>query len=377
VSALLDVYPRLDFELVRAEGCVLHGADGRRLLDLYGGHAVTPLGHNHPALRQALARQFAELDFYSNSVVMPVQEAAARAVLGDSEHLGAVQFVNSGTEANEAALHLARRWTGRETVVSFDNSFHGRSLASLAATGLPGYQERLSLPLEGFHRTLPFGGEGLSVIDESVAAVICESVPSIAGVRMAPEGWYPALAERCRQVGALLIFDEVQGGVGRLGTWFGHPQFGVQPDFVTLAKSLGGGFPVGALVVAKHLLDRVQYGEVGTTFGGGPLACAMVEATATTIRGGGYLARVGVIFDRVAAGLRAHGATVRGRGCLIGIETELPAKALRSALLARGMMTGSSGDPTSLRLMPPYVLTDAEIDAFVDAFGDAVAELRA
>jgi len=373
--SLLNVYPRLDFELVRAEGCTLFGADGRTLLDLYGGHAVTPLGHGHPALLEALTRQYETLDFYSNSVRMPVQESAADALLAGSEHLGAVQFVNSGTEANEAALHLARRWTGRDVVVSFSNSFHGRSLASLAATGLSGYQQRLSLPLQRFHRTIPFGERDFDAIDGEVAAVICESVPSIAGIRMPPDGYYEALEARCREVGALLIFDEVQGGVGRLGSWWAHERFGVTPDFVTLAKSLGGGFPVGALVVAKNLLGRVEYGEIGTTFGGGPLACAMVEATARTVRDGGYLDRVDGIFARMAAGLRALGATVRGAGCLIGVETAVPAKELRSALLARGMMTGSSGHPNSLRLMPPYILTDDEIDAFVAAFAAAMGGL--
>jgi len=185
VSELLPVYPRLDLELVGAEGCELHTADGRTLLDLYGGHAVCPLGHAHPELLRTLRESYERLDFYSNSLRMPVQQQAASAVLGASGHLSHVHFVNSGTEANEAALHLARRLSGRSTVVSFDCSFHGRTLASLAATGMAQYRARLSVPQDpALNRYLSFGDptDLERQIDGSVAAVVCESVPSLAGL---------------------------------------------------------------------------------------------------------------------------------------------------------------------------------------------------
>lgn len=372
--SLLPVYPRLPITLVRASGSQLWTDDGRCILDLYGGHAVTPLGHGHPDLRAALTEAYGRLDFYSNSLILPEQERAADAVLGASAHLSWVHFVNSGTEANEAALHLARAITGREVVVSFDCSFHGRTLASLGVTGLGGYRKRLTLPMDEWHRALPFGDstELGAAITEDTAAVICESVPSIAGVRMPPPGFYEALEARCRQVGAMLIFDEVQGGVGRLGTWFAHERFGVQPDLVTLAKSLGGGFPVGAVVGTPAIAEAVEYGEIGTTFGGGPMACAMVETTARVIRRDGLMARTGVIFERIKAGAEALGATVSGAGCLIGLSTKGPASALRMALLERRMLTGSSGDPHTLRLLPPYILSDDEIDEFLAALADAM-----
>jgi acetylornithine/N-succinyldiaminopimelate aminotransferase len=375
---LLPVYPRLPLTLASAKGSRLTLADGRELLDLYGGHAVTPLGHGHPQLARALREGYETLDFYSNSLHMPGQRRAARALLADSSHLTRVHFVNSGTEANEAALHLARRLTGRSKVLVFDCAFHGRTLASLQATGLPGYRARITQPPTADEvQTIRFGEvDDLEQIDDGVAAVLCESVPSLAGVYMPPEGYYPALAARCREVGALLIFDEVQGGVGRLGRWFAHQRFGVEPELVTLAKSLAGGFPAGALLCAESVAEQVGFGELGTTFGGGPLACVMIETVARVIREEGLLERVPAIEGRLRAGLVDAGlaaadgqndATVelRGAGCLLGLQTPLPAKELRDRLLARDILVGSAVQPQTVRLLPPYILTDDEIERFV------------
>ncbi len=375
MSALLPVYPRLPLSLVSASGCWLKTANGRSLLDLYGGHAVSPLGHGHPELHGALLAAHDTLDFYSNSLHMPIQERAASAVLSGSEHLDWAHFVNSGTEANEAALHLARRRTGRATVVTFSCSFHGRTLGSLAATGLPGYQKRLSVDVPSpWHRTIGYGNTAdLELIDEQVAAVLCESIPSIAGVLMPEPGWYTDLAERCAEVGAMLIFDEVQGGVGRTGRWFAHELFGLRPDLVTLAKGLGGGFPVGAVLGTEALASWVEPGELGTTFGGGPMACAMVCAVAEVIKRDGLMERNTVIFDHVRRALSPHtGVTVRGAGTLIGLQTPLPATELRSGLLERGVLVGSSGEANTVRLLPPYVLTDEELDIGLTAILDVL-----
>ncbi len=365
MTALLPVYSRIPLEVVSGQGCWLQTSCGRSLLDLYGGHAVSPLGHGHPELHEALLNAHSTLDFYSNSVLLPAQEQAAHAVLGDSEHLRWVHFVNSGTEANEAALHLARRRTDRSTVVTFGCSFHGRTLGSLSVTGLSGYQQRLSVDApKPWHRRIGFGSDAdLQLIDKTVAAVLCESIPSIAGVLMPPDGWYGRLEARCREVGALLIFDEVQGGVGRTGRWFAHDLFAVKPDLVTLAKGLGGGFPVGAVAGVQDLADWVAPGELGTTFGGGPMACAMVEAVARIVRRDDLPARNREIFACVEAGLEAvPGVVVRGAGALIGIETPLPCAELRSRLLARDVLVGSSGHPNTIRLLPPYVLSDSDLE---------------
>ncbi|MFQ3586964.1 MAG: aminotransferase class III-fold pyridoxal phosphate-dependent enzyme [Fimbriimonadaceae bacterium] len=371
---LLPVYPRSPVTLDRAQGAWLYTADGRRILDMYGGHAVSALGHGHPDLVRAVSDSFAGLDFYSNSVEMPIQKEAARRVLNDSPHLAHVHFVNSGTEANEAAIHVARRLTGRRTVVSFDLSFHGRTLASLSATGLTSYQKRLSLPpAPELHRFVRFGDGGdLDKIDGTVAAVICESVPSLGGIYMPPDGYYPALEARCREVGAYLIFDEVQGGIGRLGRWFAHERFGVRPDMVTLAKSLGGGYPVGAMLATAPIGAAMTAGEVGTTFGGGPTACRMIATVHEVIHRDGLMERTGRIFARISEGLAGiDGVAVRGAGCLIGVQTPRPASEVQRALLERDVMVGTSNQPHTIRLLPPYILADEEVDFFVRAFREA------
>ncbi len=375
-SRLLPVYPRLALDLVRAEGSELVLRDGRRILDLYGGHAVCPLGHAHPELAAALADGYRTLDFYSNSLDMDVQDRAATAVLGDSAHLGWVHFVNSGTEANEAAIHLARALTGRSEVLAFDNGFHGRTLASLQATGLAGYQKRVRLPAGDAVGFVRFGVvEDLARITERTAVVLCESVPSLAGIYLPPDGYYAALEARCRATGALFALDEVQGGIGRLGTWFAHERFGVKPDLVTLAKSLAGGFPAGALVVERSLGARVLSGELGTTFGGGPMACRMIETVATIVRRDHLQERVRAVFDRLTAGLAGvPGVAVRGAGCLIGIQTPLPAAPVRDALLADGILVGTCSQAETIRLLPPYTVPFEGVDRFARSLTRIVHE---
>lgn len=367
MSNLLPVYPRLDLHLVAAQGAWLHTADGRRLLDVYGGHAVCPLGHGHPELTAALTRQHATLDFYSNSLHMDIQERAARAVLGESTHLAYVHFLSSGTEANEAAIHTARKLTGRRTIVTLSNSFHGRTLASLSVTGLAGYRKKIPMEVPSdWLRTIDLGADDLSSIDGDVAAVLIESVPSLGGVHMPPDGWLARVEARCREVGALFVLDEVQGGVGRLGRWYAHEHLGVRPDMVTLAKSLGGGFPVSAMVATRAIGDALSGGDLGTTFGGGPMACAMVETTAAIIRRDGLMDRVLEIERRVRVGLAGlEGVSVRGRGALLAVVTPRKAVEVQAGLLARDVMVGTSGDPMALRLLPPYTLTDHEVDLFV------------
>ncbi len=375
MTALLPVYPRLDLDVVSAQGIELTTADGRTLLDLYGAHAVCPLGHAHPALHDALTRQHATLDFYSNSLRMAVQEEAAEAVLGGSAHLAHVHFVNSGTEANESAIHLARRLTGRTRIVTLAEGFHGRTLGSLSVTGLPGYRARVPVPIpEDWRGTITLGQPDLSSIDESVAAVLIESVVSLGGVYMPPDGWLEAVQARCQEVGALFILDEVQGGVGRLGRWWGHEALGTTtPDMVTLAKSLGGGFPVAALATTADIGAKVTYSELGTTFGGGPMACAMVSTTARVIREEGLMDHVLAIEARVRDGLAGiEGVEVRGKGALLGIQTPRPQGEVRTALLARDILTGASGEPDTLRLLPAYTTPLSAIDRFTAALREVL-----
>jgi acetylornithine/N-succinyldiaminopimelate aminotransferase len=376
MSALLPVYPRLSLELARAEGCWLYTPEGRAILDLYGGHAVCPLGHAHPELTEALTRAHRTLDFYSNSLHLPMQEAAAQAVLGGSAHLSHVHFLSSGTEANEAAIHLARRLTGRETIVTLAESFHGRTLGSLSVTGLPAYRKRVPLKVpEHWSRLIKLDDPAaFEAIDDSVAGVLIESIPSLAGIRVPDRAWLQAVEARCREVGALFLFDEVQGGIGRLGRWYAHEVFGLKPDMVTLAKSLGGGFPVSAMVVTPEVASKVTYSELGTTFGGGPMACAMVEAVRRIVVRDGLMDRVVALFERVQSGLAGlPGVEVRGMGALIGVQTPLPAAELLRRLLEHDILVGTSGEPHTVRLLLPYVVSDEEIDRFLVAMPKVLA----
>jgi acetylornithine/succinyldiaminopimelate/putrescine aminotransferase len=375
MTSLFPVYPRLPITLVRATGSDLFTDTGRRILDLYGGHAVCPLGHGHPELTAALAGAHARLDFFSNSLLMPEQEAAADAVLGGSAHLKHVHFVNSGTEANEAAIHTARRFTGRETIVSLDVGFVGRTFGSLSSTGLAGYRKKLGAqPPAHWHRPIRLNDPAaIEAIDETVAGVLIESVVSLGGVYVPDPAWLAAVAARCAAVGALLIFDEVQGGIGRLGTWFGHEGMGVQPDLVTLAKSLGSGFPVGAMVATARLGAWATDSELGTTFGGGPMAMAMVHTTASIIRRDGLMDRAVAVFARVRDGLAGlPGVEVRGRGCLIGVQTPMAARDLQAALLDRDILVGTSSQPQTLRLLPAYNLPFEHVDACVGAIAEVL-----
>jgi acetylornithine/N-succinyldiaminopimelate aminotransferase len=367
MTSLLPVYPRLDMRIERARGSELFTDDGRVIADLYGGHAVCPLGHGHEALTAALTSAHATLDFFSNSVRLPWQEEAAAAVIGASAHLRHVHFVNSGTEANESAIHIARRMTGRRTIVALENGFHGRTFGSLSVTGIQSYRKRLGAPAgDDAARFIRLNDPAaLEQIDTTTAGVLIESVVSLGGVFLPDAAWIQAVEARCREVGALLLFDEVQGGIGRTGTWFAHEGMGVRPDVVTLAKSLGSGFPVGAAVTTEAIGAWARDGELGTTFGGAPMAAAMVHTTARLIREEGLMARAASLFPRVRdqlAGLT--GVEVRGVGALIGVQTPRPASEVQRALLARDLLVGTSSHPHTLRLLPAYNVPFEFIDRF-------------
>ena len=377
----LPTYRKMPIALTRGEGSYVWDAEGKRYLDYYGGHCVTLLGHCPPAVVEAIQRQAETLLFYSNVVYSEIRARAAAllASLAPPE-LQHVFFCNSGTEANETALKLARKLTGRSAVVATEGGFHGRTLGSLAATWTPSYRQPY---LDALAETVfvPFGeAEAIeNVLRErgDVAAVILEPLQSMAGVTQAPDSYFHALRERCDDAGVLLIFDEVQTGVGRTGTFSISEQLGVTPDLVTLAKSLGSGVPVGAVLASDRVAASVAYGDQGTTFGGGMLAMAAVEATLETLRDERLMERAARVFERISAGIADQVAEIRGRGCLIGVRMEGAVAPILSGLRAHGVLAGSSGDPTVLRLMPPINTSDEEIVAFVEAFESAVTHTAA
>jgi len=378
----LATYKKFPFAPVRGEGCWVETSEGERFLDLYGGHAVCATGHCHPHVVGALKRQAERLLFYSNVVYSDVRaDAAEKLVKCAPEGVTKAFFCNSGTEANENAMRMARMKTGRERVITFTGGFHGRTADSISATFLGKYRE-IGKPNVPGHLCAEFGSiESVAALaDETVAAVMLEPIQSMAGVGVAPPEFYQELRRLCDERGVLLIFDEVQTGVGRTGSWFfagSEAAGGVVPDVITLAKALGSGVPVGACLTTEAVASSIKENDLGTTFGGGMLAMASVVATLEAIEGDGMLANVREVESYLRESLAGvEGvAGVRGRGMLLGIEfTEAVASKVQKSLLERRIITGTSSDPKVLRLLPPLCLTKDEARMFVEAVSELCAQ---
>ncbi len=365
-------YAKWPIVLARGQGSYVEDVTGRRYLDLYGGHCVALAGHGHPRLVAAIQAQAERLVFYSNVVyvdvrAMAVERLAALAPRG----LARVFLCNTGTEANETALKIARKHTGRRLVVSMNEGFHGRTLGSLGATGIPSYRDP-AWPIPTEHRYVPYGDEYAlaDAIDERVAAVIVEPIPSVGGIRLAPASWFQALRRRADAVGALLIFDEVQTGFGRTGTLFYGEQVGVTPDLITGAKGMAGGFPAGVTFVREDIAAEIAKGEQGTTFGGGPLAAAAIAATARILTEEGLpanAARVGRLLRRELEAIPGVVGT-HGAGLMLGVDLDRPAApVIRHLFDEHAILTGSSGDPRQLRILPPLNLSESEALSLVPA----------
>jgi acetylornithine/succinyldiaminopimelate/putrescine aminotransferase len=368
VPALLPTYAPFPFTLVRGEGDRVFDDRGGAWLDFYGGHCVSGTGHGHPAVVQAITAQADSLLFYSAAGDLPIRTKAAEALCAFAD-MGSVFFCNSGAEANEHALKVAIQLTGRKKLVAFDGAFHGRTLLALSATDEPGLHAPLAGLLAPVMR-LPFGdAAALEAADLSdIAAIIVEPIQSMAGVKTAEAAWFRALRAKCDASGALLIFDEVQTGMGRLGAPFAAQIGGVKPDLLTAAKALASGVPMGAVLMSADIARSLKPGDLGSTFGGGPLACAALLATLKVIADENLLDRAleAEAFLRTrlegAAAIRA----VRGKGLLLGLETA-DAAALKAHLFQRRILAGGSKDPAVLRLMPPLTITDASLAALVEA----------
>jgi acetylornithine/succinyldiaminopimelate/putrescine aminotransferase len=375
-SALLPVYDLLGVEPVAGEGVELETADGRRLLDFYGGHAVALLGYRHPRLLEALAGQARALFFQSNAVPLAVRErAAARLTAFAPAGLDRVFFVNSGAEANENALRVALRATGRGVVVALEGAFHGRTAAAGAVTWNARWYGFPRPPFEV--RFVP--REDVAALEAAlapgdVAAVIAEPVQGVAGAVALSDAFLAALGELSRAHGALLVFDEVQCGMGRCGRPFVAQAAGVTPDLLTTAKGLAGGFPAGALLLGERLAAGLGRGDLGTTFGGAPMACALIEATLGAIEDEDLLANARARGEQIRAACAVGPVTgVGGRGLLVGLRTSRPARAIQAELLSRGFLVGTSGDPHVVRLLPPLVVPPAAVEALAAALAELPA----
>ena len=395
--AVMDTFGTPSRILVRGEGPYVWDADGKRYLDLLAGIAVNALGHAHPTLTAAISAQLGTLGHVSNFFGTPTQIALAERLLelAQAPEGSRVFFTNSGTEANEAAFKIARRNTRddgspRRRILALEGAFHGRTMGALALTSKAAYREPFE-PLPGGVEFLPFGDfDALEAAfageaGDDVAALFAEPIQGEAGVRALPDGYLARARELTRARGALLILDEVQTGMGRVGSWFAYQDpmigLGVEPDVVTLAKGLGGGFPIGAVIAyGPRAASRVGRGQHGTTFGGNPVAAAAALATLGVIERDGLLAHVQSLGTSLRADLTACGNplvhTVRGTGLLIAIElTDDVAPALAAAALEAGFIVNPVA-PNAIRLAPPLILTaeqGADFVAFLAAYRPAPA----
>jgi len=380
-AAILPTYATPPLALVRGSGAHVWDADGCEYVDLLAGIAVSALGHAHPAVVAAVSRQVATLGHTSNLVINAPAVALAerlRSLSGDPS--ARVFFGNSGTEANEAALKcVLRARPGRSRMVAAEGGFHGRTLGALSITGQPAKRAPFEAWL-GPVDFVPYGDAAAlrSAVTTGTAAVFLEPAQGEAGVRPPPPGYLEAAREVCTDAGALLVLDEIQGGIGRAGAWFCHQVVapGLRPDVITLAKGLGGGLPIGACIAMGASATALQRGDHGSTFGGNPVSCAAALAVLDTIVSDGLLARATEAGDQLAAGIAAQRhpliSQVRGVGLWRAVVLTAPvAAALEAALRAVGFLVNAVA-PDALRLAPPLVITDADLAAFISALPGAL-----
>ncbi len=375
-GAVMNTFGPPKLVLTRGQGAHVWDENGTEYVDLLGGIAVNALGHGHPAMLAAVTQQLGTLGHISNFFASEPQIQLAERLLSllapgvAPGEAGRVFFTNSGAEANEAAFKMTRR-TGRTHVVVAEGGFHGRTMGALALTSKEAYRAPFE-PLPGEVTFVPFGDTAAlaAAVDDRTAAVLLEPIQGEAGVIVAPDGYLQAAREITDAAGALLWLDEVQSGVGRTGDWFAFQRHGVRPDIVTLAKGLGGGFPIGAAVGLGRAATLLEPGNHGTTFGGNPVACAAGLAVLDTIEGEGLLAHVRDAGERLRAGLAKDPRVteVRGEGLLIGLDLAADASAEVTAVALRRGFIINNPTPDRIRLAPPLVLTAEDVDAFLTAW---------
>lgn len=366
---LFDVYPLYNIEPVKGLGAKIWDKDGKEYLDLYGGHAVISIGHSHPTFVKKIKDQLEELAFYSNAVINQRQMELAEK-LGKLSGLEDYQLFlcSSGAEANENALKLASFHTGRKKIIAMKKAFHGRTSGAVAATDNP----KIIAPFNADHQVefVPMNDVSAlaQTIDEETAAVIIEGMQGVAGVYVPTDEYLEEAQRLCREVGAMLILDEVQSGAGRSGRFFAYQSASIQPDIIPLAKGIGNGFPVGMVLIAPHI--QPWHGMLGTTFGGNHLACAAVLAVLEVIKKENLLENASILGDWIMDELEKIPAVVelRGKGLMIGISMDFEVAELRKQLLfEHGIFTGSAADKQTIRLLPPLNITKNELEQFLKA----------
>ena len=370
-GSLMNNYGVPKLALVAGDGAVVTDADGMQYLDLLGGIAVNSLGHRHPAILEAVTAQLGQLGHVSNLYASaPVVELAEQ-LLGHFGHPGRAFFCNSGTEANEAAFKIARL-TGRPKIIACEKAFHGRTMGALALTGQPDKRAPFE-PMPPGVEFVPYGDIAAldAAVDENTAAVFLEPIMGESGVVVPPEGYLAEARRITRERGALLVLDEVQTGIARTGTFFAHQAAGVVPDVMTLAKGLGGGLPIGAVLATGPAADLFQPGKHGTTFGGNPVCAAAALAVLRTIDEQNLLDHVNAVGKTLSTGIESLGhplvSHVRGSGLLLGVVlTDTKSAAVETAAREAGFLVNAPA-PDVIRLAPPLILTERQAESFVAA----------
>lgn len=366
---LFDVYPLFDVNIVKGKGCHVWDDKGQEYLDLYGGHAVISVGHCHPHYIEKLARQLGRLGFYSNSVVNKLQvELAERLGKACGYEDYQLFLINSGAEANENALKLASFYNGRKRVLSLSKAFHGRTSLAVETTDNP----KIIAPINanGHVTYLPLNDLDAFKVELAkgdVCAVIVECIQGVGGIRLATAEFMQGVRQACDETDTVLICDEIQCGYGRSGKFFAHQHLGVKPDLITVAKGIGNGFPMGAVLISPKFTP--VYGQLGTTFGGNHLACAAALAVLDIMEEEHLVENAAKVGNFLMEGIKAlrlpHVVDVRGRGLMIGVELDVPYKEIRNKLLfEEHCFTGCSGTNV-LRLLPPLCLSEAEAADFL------------
>ncbi len=365
---LFDVYPFFPIEPVKAQGSWLWDAEGKKYLDLYGGHAVISIGHNHPHFVEALKSQLDKISFYSNSVKNSMQEKLAEKLGQLSGYPNHQLFLcNSGAEANENALKLASFVTGRKKVIAFRKAFHGRTSGAVAATDNP----KIVAPFNAGHDIifLPFNDESAfaQAINNDIAAVIIEGIQGVGGIYSPTDSFLQLLSAKCKEAGALLILDEVQSGYGRTGKFFAHQFAGIEADLITIAKGMGNGFPVGGVLIHPNI--KPWSGMLGTTFGGNYLACAAALSVLEVIEQEDLMNNAATLGDYWMKQLRSFESIteVRGKGLMIGFDLPDSLASLRKDLLFKHHIFTGEAKPNTVRLLPSLALTKAEADILLEA----------
>lgn len=372
----LPTYQKFPLVINKGTGAYVFDEKGNKYLDFYGGHAVALIGHSHPNVIDAVRKQLNQLIFYSNVVYNEQRAKAAKALLDLAQkHFSSVFFCNSGTEANETAIKIAKKYTGKDEVISFEGSFHGRTVGSLSVTGSQKYKKGIGSLIPNV-KFATFGNidSAKSKISQNTAAIILEPIQSIAGVNLAGSEFYIALRKLTQKDGIILIFDEVQTGLGRTGKMFFGDHFSISPDILTLAKGLAGGLPAGVVLVNEKISKTVSIGDQGCTFGGGPVICSAILATLDVIKKE-KLAQNASKFGKYLKGAiinLPYVLEVNGMGLLLGIKLGLNAKEVQTKLLSNFIITGTSDDPNTLRLLPPLTIDKKEVDLFLKTFSQVL-----